>query len=59
MGRKRFSPEQIIIKLREAEIIESKGLAQLTGYRGGMESWFLSCKRIVGRGADCGECRGT
>ena len=29
MGRKRFSPEQIIIKLREAEIIESKGLAQV------------------------------
>jgi len=27
MGRKRFSPEQIIVKLREAEIIESKGLA--------------------------------
>jgi len=29
MGRKRFSPEQIIVKLREAEIIESKGLTQL------------------------------
>ena len=29
MGRKRFSPEQIIIKLREAEIIESKGLTQV------------------------------
>ena len=29
MGRKRFSPEQIIIKLREAEIIESKGLSQV------------------------------
>jgi len=29
MGRKRFSPEQIIVKLREAEIIESKGLAQI------------------------------
>ena len=29
MGRKRFSPEQIIIKLREAEIIESTGLAQV------------------------------
>ena len=29
MGRKRFSPEQIIVKLREAEIIESKGLAQV------------------------------
>ena len=28
MGRKRFSPEQIIVKLREAEIIESKGLTQ-------------------------------
>ena len=25
MGRKRFSPEQIIVKFREAEIIESKG----------------------------------
>jgi len=23
MGRKRFSPEQIIVKLREAEVIES------------------------------------
>ena len=29
MGRKRFSPEQIIVKLREAEIFESKGLAQV------------------------------
>jgi len=29
MARKRFSPEQIIVKLREAEIIESKGLAQV------------------------------
>ena len=29
MGRKRFSPEQIIAKLREAEIIESKGLTQV------------------------------
>ena len=29
MGRKRFSPEQTIVKLREAEIIESKGLTQV------------------------------
>ena len=29
MGRKRFSPEQIIVKLRETEIIESKGLTQV------------------------------
>ena len=29
MGKKRFSPEQIIVKLREAEVIESKGLTQL------------------------------
>jgi len=29
MGRKRFSPEQIIVMLREAEIIESKGLTQV------------------------------
>ena len=29
MGRKRFSPEQIIVKLPEAEIIESKGLTQV------------------------------
>ena len=29
MGRKRFNPEQIIVKLREAEIIESKGLTQM------------------------------
>ena len=29
MGRQRFSPEQIIVKLREAEIIESKGLTQV------------------------------
>ena len=28
MARKRFSPEQIIVKLKEAEIIESKGLTQ-------------------------------
>ena len=29
MSRKRFSPEQIIVKLREAEIFESKGLTQV------------------------------
>ena len=29
MPRKRFSPEQIIVKLREAEIIEFKGLTQV------------------------------
>jgi len=29
MPRKRFSPEQIIVMLREAEIIESKGLTQV------------------------------
>ena len=29
MGKKRFSAEQIIVKLREAEIIESKGLTQV------------------------------
>jgi hypothetical protein len=29
MGRKRFIQEQIIVKLREAEVIESKGLAQV------------------------------
>ena len=29
MGRKRFSSEQIIVKLREAEIFESKGLTQV------------------------------
>jgi hypothetical protein len=29
MGRKRFSPEQVIVKLREVEVIESKGLTQM------------------------------
>ncbi|MDP6336625.1 MAG: hypothetical protein QGH98_10450 [Nitrospinaceae bacterium] len=29
MGRKRFSSEQIIVKLKEAEIFESKGLTQV------------------------------
>ena len=29
MGRKRFGPEQIIVMLREAEVLESKGLTQL------------------------------
>ncbi len=29
MGRKRFSSEQIIVKIREAEIFESKGLTQI------------------------------
>jgi hypothetical protein len=29
MARKRFSPEQIIVKLRETEIIESKDLTQI------------------------------
>ena len=28
MGRKRFSAEQIIVMLREAEVFESKGLTQ-------------------------------
>jgi len=29
MSRKRFSPEQIIVKLREAEVLESEGLTQV------------------------------
>jgi hypothetical protein len=29
MGMKRFSPEQIIVKLPEAEVIESKDLTQV------------------------------
>ena len=29
MGKKRFSAKQIIVKLREAEIMESKGLTQV------------------------------
>tara|TARA_Y100000588_G_C13577166_1_gene637138 strand:- start:247 stop:525 length:279 start_codon:yes stop_codon:yes gene_type:complete len=29
MSRKRFSPDQIIVKLREAEIFESKGLTKV------------------------------
>ena len=29
MGRKRFSAEQVIVKPREAEIMESKGLTQV------------------------------
>jgi putative transposase len=29
MARKRFSAEQIIVMLREAEVLESKGLSQL------------------------------
>ena len=29
MPRKRFRPEQIIVKVREAEVIESKGLTQV------------------------------
>mgnify|MGYP003960195059 CR=1 FL=1 len=29
MGTKRFSPEQIIVKLREEEVIESKDLTQV------------------------------
>ena len=29
MGRKRFIAEQVIVKLREVEIIESKGLTQV------------------------------
>ena len=28
MGRKRYSAEQIIVMLREAEVLESKGLTQ-------------------------------
>ena len=29
MARKRYSPEQIIVMLREVEVLESKGLTQL------------------------------
>ena len=29
MARKRFSAEQVIVMLREAEVLESKGLTQL------------------------------
>ena len=29
MGRKRFSPEQMVVKLREAGIMASKGLTQV------------------------------
>ena len=29
MARKRYSPEQIIVMLREAEVLESKGLTQI------------------------------
>ena len=29
MGTKRFSPEQIIVKLREEEVIDSKNLTQV------------------------------
>lgn len=29
MARKRYSPEQIIVMFREAEVLESKGLTQL------------------------------
>ncbi len=35
MDRKRFSPEQIIVKLREAEIIESKGLTVVGSKKAG------------------------
>ncbi len=38
MARKRFSPEQIIVKLREAEIIESKGLTQVEADSNGPSS---------------------
>lgn len=33
MGRKRFSPEEIILKLREAEIEQSKGKTQAEAAR--------------------------
>ena len=29
MGRKRFSPEEMVVKVREVEIIESKGLIEV------------------------------
>ena len=29
MARKRYSPEQVIVMLREAEVLESKGLTQI------------------------------
>ena len=42
MPKKRYSSEQIIVKLREAEVLESKGKGQLVG-----GTWpFKICEKI-------------
>jgi putative transposase len=50
MGRKRFSAEQIIVKLREADIIESKGLTQLEAAKklGIFEQTLIRCRKEYG-----------
>ena len=55
MGSKRFSSEQIIVKLREAEVIRSKGLNQLeTAKRLGIAEQTLIrwCKEYGGLRVD-------
>jgi len=49
MGRKRFSSEQIIVKLRKAEIIESKGL---TLFDPALK--FLAIRHVIPK-MDCGK----
>jgi hypothetical protein len=44
MGRKRFSPEQITKKFREADIIESKGLTQVEVAKSGARHCSTSTK---------------
>ncbi len=50
MGRKRFSSEQIIVKLREAEISESKGLTQIEAAKklGIAEQTLISWRKEYG-----------
>jgi putative transposase len=51
MGKKRFSAEQIIVKLREAEIIESKGLTQVESAKklGICEQTLIRWRKEYGR----------
>ena len=50
MSRKRYSPEQIIVKLREAEVLESQGKSQVEQARslGVAEQTLIRWKKEYG-----------
>ena len=50
MGRKRFSPEEMVVKVREVEIIESKGLIEVEAVKklGIAEQTLICCRKEYG-----------